>query len=231
MVITICPECLHNIGKWIELEEIKQFFQKYHCYVTVFIALVNIVWFGYMFVNGYLATNQGMLDCGAMLSNVLEEGNYLQLITSVFVHFDIKHLGNNMLLLIVLGAMLESYMGSIRFLIIYILSGLGGNIMSALWHMKSQEIVLSAGASGAVFGIVGALLAAIALNRGRIEDMTTGKMVVFAVLSLYQGFASQGVDNTAHLGGFIIGFIVSAVCVLCSRKLRCNKESGLRDEG
>lgn len=202
------------------MEEIRQFFRKYKCYVTAIIAVMNVVWFGYMFATGKLNSNEGMLSCGAMLSDALEKGNYLQLFTSFFVHFDMKHLCNNMILLVAIGAMLESYAGSIRFIVIYIISGLGGNLVSALWHMNNGEIVLSAGASGAVFGIVGGLLAAIILNRGRIEDMTVSKMVFFAVLSLYQGFASQGIDNAAHVGGFLTGFFVSVLCILCSKKLR-----------
>jgi len=200
------------------LEEIKKFLQKYHCYATIVIALMNVIWFGYMFVSGNLNSNEGMLACGAMTSDALEQGNYSQLFTSFFVHFDIRHLCNNMILLVAIGSMLEEYVGSIRFLIIYILSGLGGNFVSAFWHMQHGNVVLSAGASGAVFGIVGGLLAAIVLNRGRIKDMTTKKIAFFAILSLYQGFASQGIDNAAHLGGFVTGFAVSAVCLLIGNR-------------
>lgn len=194
------------------LKELKDFLQKYHCYGALFLALINIIWFVYMTLSGNINTSEGMLSCGAMLSDALEKGNYSQIFTSFFVHFDIMHLCNNMLLLVVVGAMLERYTGTVIFLIIYMVSGIGGNIVSACWHMHTNQIVLSAGASGAVFGIVGGLLAAIILNKGKIEDMTVQKMLVFAGLSLYQGFVSQGIDNSAHVGGFLCGFVTLTIC-------------------
>lgn len=206
------------------MEEIKSFFRKYRCYATVLLIIANIVWFLYMEIHGDINTNEGMLSCGAMLSDAIEKGNYSQLITAIFVHFDIQHIANNMLLLLVMGAMLECHMGSIRFLIIYFLGGIGGNVISAYWHMSEGNIVLSAGASGAIFGIVGGFLAALILNKGKIQDMTARKLIVFVVLSLYQGFASQGIDNAAHVGGFICGFVVAAICEF-TRKDRYRHES------
>ncbi len=206
------------------MEEIKNFFNKYKCYSAVFFVLVNVVWFLYMEISGAAYTNEGLLAHGAMMSDAVEKGNYLQLFTSFFVHFSIQHLGNNMLLLLAVGAMLEKHTGSVRFTIIYVASGIGGNIVSAFWHMQRNNIVLSAGASGAVFGIVGGFLAVLILNKGRIDDMTANKLLIFAALSLYQGFASQGIDNAAHVGGFLCGILVAAVCEL-TRKDRYVNES------
>lgn len=205
------------------MEELKAFFKKYRCFAAVFLVLVNILWFMYMEFTGATADNEGMISCGAMVSDALEKGNYIQLLTSFFVHFDMQHLCNNMLLLIAIGAMLEKHMGTVRFTIIYMLSGLGGNIVSAISHVNQGNVVVSAGASGAVFGIVGGLLAALILNKGRIEDMTSRKIIIFAGLSLYQGFASQGIDNAAHVGGFVCGIIISAICEL-TRKDRYKHE-------
>lgn len=205
------------------MEEIKNFFRKYKCYAAVFFVLVNVIWFIYMELSGATNTNEGMLTCGAMLSDAIEQGNYMQIFTAFFVHFSIQHLGNNMLLLLAIGAMLEKHTGSIRFIIIYLASGIGGNIVSAMWHMHQNTIVLSAGASGAVFGIVGGFLSVLILNRGKIEDMTAQKLLIFAVLSLYQGFASQGIDNAAHVGGFLCGMLVSAICEI-TRKDRYRYE-------
>ena len=206
------------------MEEIKNFIKTYRCYGVIFIAAINIIWFLYMTVTKKTYSNEGMLACGAMLSDVLETGNYEQIFTAFFVHFDITHLCNNMVMLIAMGAMLENHTGTKSFLIIYMLSGIGGNIISAYWHTMQGQIVISAGASGAIFGIVGGFLAAIILNKGRIKDMTTKKLIIFAALSIYQGFANPGTDNAAHVGGFICGFLAAAVCEIF------RKVSGVKHE-
>ena len=69
---------------------------------------------------------------------------------------------------------------------------------------------MSAGASGAIFGVVGALFYVVAVNKGRLEDMTTRRLGILIVMTLYLGFTSTGVDNFAHIGGLLTGFAVGA---------------------
>ena len=92
-----------------------------------------------------------LLEHGAMfVPKVVEDGEYYRLFTSMFLHFGFEHLMNNMVTLVLLGWHLEIEVGKIKFLLIYILSGLGGNILSAWYEVRTMDYTISAGASGAM---------------------------------------------------------------------------------
>ena len=153
-----------------------------------------------------------MLDCGAAYTPmIIQGGEYYRLFTCMFLHFGIYHIANNMLVLFVLGQRLEPVVGKIKFILIYLLGGLGGNIFSFIMEMKSADYAVSAGASGAVFAVMGAMLYVVIRNHGRIQDISVRQMMIMAGFSLYFGFTSTGVDNAAHVGGMVCGFILAAV--------------------
>ena len=153
-----------------------------------------------------------MYNNGAMYpETVMEAGEWYRLFTCMFIHFGIEHLGNNMLILFFLGDNLERAVGHIKYLMIYILSGLGGSLLSMLFMIRSQDYAVSGGASGAIFGVVGALIYIVIRNKGRLEDLTTKQLIFMAVLSLYHGFTATGVDNFAHIGGLVSGFVLSVL--------------------
>ena len=79
------------------------------------------------------------------------------------------------------------------------------------YNMERVLITRSIGASGAIFGIVGAIAYIVIINRGRLKDISSRQIVLFVVLSLYGGFTSQGVDNVAHVGGLLAGCILTAI--------------------
>ena len=153
-----------------------------------------------------------MLQQGAMYVPYLMNGErYYTLITSMFLHFGFSHLMNNMVMLLVIGYSLEPEIGKIRFLIIYLGSGLMGNLVSAWFDVSQGSYAVSAGASGAIFGIVGALLYVVVRNHGRVGEISTRGLVLMAGLSLYYGFTAQGVDNAAHIGGLVSGFLLAVL--------------------
>lgn len=153
-----------------------------------------------------------MQQYGAMYEPYVIEGHeYYRLLTSVFLHFGIEHLLNNMVMLGAIGYHLEPEIGRIRFLLVYFLSGIGGNICSLLFNVSFENVVVSAGASGAVFGLMGALLCAVLRNKGRIGRLNKRGVLVLVVLSLYLGLTSSGVDNAAHIGGLFCGFMLEAI--------------------
>lgn len=153
-----------------------------------------------------------MQQYGAMYEPYVIEGHeYYRLLTSVFLHFGIEHLLNNMVMLGAIGYHLEPEIGRIRFLLVYFLSGIGGNICSLLFNVSFGNAVVSAGASGAVFGLMGALLCAVIRNKGRIGRLNKRGVLVLVVLSLYLGLTSSGVDNAAHIGGLLCGFMLEAI--------------------
>ena len=151
-----------------------------------------------------------MLDYGAMYEPYVIEGReYYRFVTSMFLHFGIEHLLNNMIMLGALGFNLEPEIGKIRFLLIYLFSGIFGNICSLLWNTARAETVVSAGASGAVFGLMGALLGIVVRYKGRmIGKLNKKKILLLAALSIYIGLTTAGVDNAAHIGGLASGFIL-----------------------
>lgn len=153
-----------------------------------------------------------MYEYGAMYPEaVIKQGEWYRLFTCMFIHFGIEHLGNNMLILFFLGDNLERAVGHIKYIIIYIVSGLGGSILSMWFMIQNNDYAVSGGASGAIFGVVGALIYIVIRNKGRLEDLTTRQLVFMAVLSLYHGFTATGVDNFAHIGGLVSGFILAVL--------------------
>ena len=178
--------------------------------VTVFLMILNILLFLVVDFTGGTSDTMHMVNCGAAFDPaIIENHEIYRLFTSMFLHFGIEHLANNMLVLFVLGQRLEPVVGKIKFILIYLLGGLGGNILSLYMEIRKEEYAVSAGASGAVFAIMGAMIYVVVRNRGRIQDISTRQIMIMAAFSLYFGFASGGVDNAAHVGGMICGFFLS----------------------
>ena len=174
--------------------------------------IVNIgIFLGIMLI-GKDGDTMFLLEHGAMYAPyVLEGKEYYRLVTSMFLHFGMQHLLNNMVMLGALGWNLEAVTGKIRFILIYMFSGIGGNLLSLFLNRNSGVYVVSAGASGAVFGLMGALLFAAIRNRGHVGIVSRRGLFFMVALSLYFGLSSSGVDNAAHIGGLICGFLLEAV--------------------
>lgn len=179
---------------------------------TTALIVINVGFFFILSLIGMTEDSMFMLDHGAMFVPYIVSGHeYYRLFTSLFLHFGISHLLNNMVMLGALGWNLELETGRIKFLIIYFVSGLGGNLLSLYLDIKANEMVVSAGASGAVFGLMGALLCVVLKNHGRVGRLTNRGLLFMVALSLYFGLTSSGVDNAAHIGGLVCGFITAAV--------------------
>ncbi|NEU10329.1 rhomboid family intramembrane serine protease [Flavihumibacter sp. R14] len=137
-------------------------------------------------------------------------GEYWRLFTAIFIHITISHLFSNMYALVYIGLMTENKIGSRRFLAIYILSGLAGSANSLLFHPSGYMI----GASGAIMGMFGAFLALL-LSSGFEKHARKAMFISTALviaLMLLNGFSKTGVDNAAHIGGLISGFVIGVIC-------------------
>ena len=184
---------------------------------TIGIAVANIIVFLLLSFGGRMEDGMYMLEHGAMyVPFVVEYKEYYRLFTCMFLHFGLSHLMNNMLTLVVIGWYVEMFVGKIRFLVIYFLSGLGGNLLSMAVDIWKQDYSVSAGASGAIFGLTGAMLCLAILNHGRAGNITKQGMIVMIFISLYTGFTSGGVDNFAHIGGLLTGCLVTTL--LCWKR-------------
>lgn len=188
--------------------------------VTVALILINVLVFIAVELTGTSQNAWHVLDYGAAYTPyIVQNGEVYRLFTSMFLHFGIEHLVNNMLVLFVLGSRLEQVIGKLRFLFIYLAGGIAGNIFSLILELRNQDFSVSAGASGAVFAVMGAMIYVVIRNKGWLGDLSMRQILVMAVFSLYFGFTSSGVDNAAHIGGMIAGFVL-AVLIWHPRKKR-----------
>ena len=184
--------------------------QNYVFTVNNFIILVNVVVFAVMALKGNTQNTIYLYRCGGITpESLFEDHQVYRLFTSMFMHSGISHLVNNMIVFYFIGGTLEKYIGRVRYLIIYLLSGLLGGLISQIYYMAMAENVICVGASGAIFGAVGAMLTVVVVNHGRVENFTFPRLIIYVVLSIYLGFTSQGVSLSAHLGGLATGFFTA----------------------
>jgi len=156
--------------------------------------------------NGH--TTRFLMEHGALYAPAIRDGEWYRLVTHMFLHGDIFHLGNNMLILFCLGNALEHYLGKISYVGIYFFSGILAGLGSVVYNTDNT---VSVGASGAVFGIVGAMLWLVLRNKGKLTGFTGPRMLLFVFMSVYAGFTDQGIDNAAHIAGLIAGFLLAMV--------------------
>ncbi len=147
-------------------------------------------------------------------AQVTISGEWWRLLTNVFVHGSLLHIAFNMWCLWNLGQLCESLYGRWTYAAVYLICGLGASLASAAWH----PFVPSVGASGAIFGLAGALITALKLGEFSVPRSalsgTLRSLGAFVVYNLIFGFVLPGVDNTAHIGGLITGLIVGALIAL-----------------
>lgn len=180
--------------------------------VNTILIVVNIIAFLVTDLKGNTTDANYMLKCGAMyVPYLLNKGEFYRLFTSMFLHFGISHLSGNMLTLAFLGDNLERAFGWQRYCIIYLFSGLGASMCSFLYNVFCGREVVAAGASGAIFGVIGALLYTLYQNHGKLQDLRLGRLILLVMFILYNGFTTQGIDNAAHIGGLLIGVLLAIV--------------------
>lgn len=165
-----------------------------------------------IFVIGLASPAMGrqMEEAGCFSVLYLLYGNeFYRLVTAAFLHADAEHLIFNMLLLYFCGEIVEKSLGKCRTLILYFLSAVCGNLLSAAYELSTGSYYYSIGASGAVFGLTGALLFLVIVKKGAAAHISMKRMVLSVLLSLYAGFSSPYVNNAAHIGGLLSGFLLA----------------------
>ena len=174
--------------------------------VTYVLIGINVAAFLIQFAVGVdeVAGNLGMWPVGIAVGN-----EWWRLLTSAFLHGSFLHIAFNMYVLFALGPTLERVLGHGRFLTLYLVSALGGAVAS---YAFSDIRTLSVGASGAIFGLMGALVIA---GRRLRYDIT--QVLILLGINVVIGFLQPGVDWRAHLGGLVTGAAVAAVFVLPKR--------------
>jgi rhomboid protease GluP len=179
-------------------------------YITPILLNINILIFLIMIftgVNFFLPDTESLLHWGANFKPLTLDGQWWRLFTACFLHIGIFHLLMNMYALLYIGLLLEPYLGKTRFLAAYIITGIASSLASLWWN----DITISAGASGAIFGMYGVFLA---LLTTKLLDQSVKKALI-ASIAIFVGYnilnglkTNSGIDNAAHIGGLISGIII-----------------------
>ncbi|HKM23007.1 MAG TPA: rhomboid family intramembrane serine protease [Lachnospiraceae bacterium] len=189
-----------------------EFIKSNYTKVNFFLIIINVGVFLFLSVKGSTTDAVFMIEHGAMLVPCITQGHeYYRFFTCIFMHFGLEHLISNMLALYFMGDNLERAMGKVRYLLVYLGSGLGGSICSFLFLSLFEYNTVSAGASGAIFGVIGALLYVVIRNKGKLEDLTTFRVALLIGYCIFSGLSNKTIDNAAHIGGLLAGFLLSVV--------------------
>lgn len=194
-------------GYWERQERIYK-----RAYISIALLVINVVIF---LLSSTIMT--WMYERGAMVTEVvLRNGEYYRLFSAVFLHADPTHLLNNMLMLLLVGAVVENYAGHAFFFFLYILSGLFGNMISMAYEIKNNLSWVSVGASGAIMGLVGFIAVWLIKNRYRFagNKNVRFRLILLALFILQASFFQKGANTAAHLGGFLTGIVLGVINIV-----------------
>ena len=211
----VCPFCSESIAGMGRERSIVDLVLPSQGRITIYLLTVNAV----LFVMTLIASQrlrEGEFQLGNLMGNIdaytlvrfgakygilISEGEWWRLVTPVFLHGGLIHLAFNTWVLFDLGPAVEALYGRNKFLVLYVVSGIGGVVASYIW----RPMGISIGASGALFGLIGAMIAYGYRRRSSAGDSVKNMFVKWAVYGLVFGFIVPGIDNAAHIGGMIAG--------------------------
>lgn len=192
--------------------------------VTYFIMLTCVVLFIAMYIFGTGSTNvRTLINFGANAVIYTKHGEYYRLLTSIFLHAGIIHLLCNMYSLYVIGPQAESFYGKLKYLFIFLFSGISGSLLSVA---LSGNNTVSVGASGAIFGLLGSILYFGYHYRVYLGNVLKSQIIPIIILNLLIGFTFSGIDNLAHIGGLIGGIFASMAVGVPSKSKTSDKANG-----
>ncbi len=170
-------------------------------YITYALIAINI----FIYFIGIFTNYDAMLNDYCVYGPLVRYGEYYRLFTGMFLHVNIFHLLINCYSLYLIGSQMESFMGKIKYLIIYIVSGLFGSLLSIIMNVNGAGV----GASGAIFGLFGSMLYFGYHYRVYLGNVVKSQIMPTIVLNLIYGFMIPGIDNAAHIGGLLGGLLIT----------------------
>ncbi|AIS09455.1 putative membrane protein [Lactobacillus helsingborgensis] len=185
--------------------------QRYrNSYITICILVILFVVF---LIETFIGGSQNtyvLIKMGAMNNYAIVAGNqWWRLFTAQFLHIGIMHLISNAVMIYYLGIYMEPILGHWRFLVVYLLSGVGGNLLSLAWGSDSA---ISAGASTALFGLFGAMTATALQNRNNPVLVYLGKQSFWlALINIALDLFAPNIDIQGHIGGLVTGFLIAVI--------------------
>jgi rhomboid protease GluP len=185
-----------------------------HVYVTPVLVAANVMVYVLGFATGVSPTAPSVPDLlkwGADFGPSVLEGEWWRIVTCLFVHLGLFHLVMNMFILATAGPLVERLVGNVGFLVLYLVAGLCGSLTSLCYH----PLVVSAGASGAIFGVYGALIAIMRQKTAIVPQEVLNRIrkggLLFVGYNLLFGLVASNIDNAAHIGGLVGGFLCGLV--------------------
>jgi len=204
----------------LQAQKNRNFVEREFTVVNSLLVCINVVIFIILSWKGSTLDIEYMLDHGVMyVPKILMDGEYYRFITCTFLHFGFQHLIGNMVVLLFIGDNVERNVGWFKYILLYLGAGLSGSAGSFLYAYYLNQGIVSAGASGAIYGVMGALLWLVIRNKGRLEDMTIMRVCVMISYAVYSGFTSENIDMAAHLFGFVGGFILAMLLYRKEKKV------------
>lgn len=192
--------------------------------ITYSLVIINVLVFLSMYIFGNGSTDiNTLVNFGAIYSPLIKAGEYYRLLFAGFIHIGVIHLFVNMYSLLAIGTRLESLIGKWKFLIVYLVSLIIGNLMSMLFIGNS----ISAGASGALFGLFGALLYFGYHYRVYLGSMMASQVIPILIINFSLSFFLSGIDLAAHIGGFVAGLLTLWALGVEYKSNRSDKINGL----
>ena len=187
-------------------------------FITIALLIINTLIFLYMdnIIDYYKKTTL-LIKYSNISTVTLKESEFYRLLTSTFLHADISHLVGNMLSLFVIGYQLEPILGHIKYTALYLLSGIGASVCSVLYYTNISVPSMAVGASGAIFGLFGGYITLALLGRMDRREISYPRLILAVVFMLYSGMQGESIDNAAHLGGVIIGSIITYIYCICQK--------------
>ena len=185
-----------------DAEKVNEVFKMKRPYITYALIIINVLLY---FIPLLTGSYDKLINDFCIYAPAIKSGELYRLFTGIFLHGNLLHLAFNCYALYILGMQLESFMGKIKYLIIYLFSGLMGALFSMIFSNYSASI----GASGAIFGIMGAIVYFGYHYRVYLGNVIKSQIIPVIVLNLAIGFLSSGIDNFAHIGGLIGGFLIT----------------------
>lgn len=209
-----------NVDKGARVAKI---FDKKKPIITYAIMAICVIVFALMYILGDGSfDNYTLIKFGANLDILTKNGEYFRLITCAFLHIGILHLIFNMYALYIIGPQVESFFGKGKYLGIYLISILSASILSLVFNSNT----ISAGASGAIFGLLGALLYFGYHYRVYLGNAIKSQIIPIIIINLLFGFTMTGIDNAAHIGGLIGGVLASMALGVPDKSNKTEKING-----
>lgn len=198
-------------------------FKKKKIIVTYAIIAICSILFLLTYILGNGSTDVYTLyKFGAVSSKAVKSGEIWRLLTGTFLHAGIIHLFANMYSLLVIGSQLENFVGKTKYIIIYLISAISGSLLSCVVSNS-----LSVGASGAIFGLLGSMLYFGYHYRLYLGSVLKSQIIPVILLNLFLGFTLSGIDNAAHIGGLIGGYLATMAVGITGKSSKSDRINGI----